>query len=81
MRMKTRGRPRNTLIGLVKAGTWSAANWRHQHLLGAEDLPPDFDPELLLAQERFRAMRQAGGGWARWEADWFERRLRELQQR
>ena len=80
MSTKTRGRPRNTLKELVESGTWSAGNRRHRLLLWSEDLPEDADPELLLAQRRYRTQFQGGGGWSVWEARWFERRVRETAQ-
>lgn len=78
MSPKTRGRPRNTLVGPVSSGRWDAGNRRHRLLLWSEDLPEDADPELQEAQSRYRIAFQGGGGWSVWEARWFERRVREL---
>jgi hypothetical protein len=47
-------------------------------LLWSEDLPEDADPELLVAQRRYRSQFQGGGGWSVGEARWFERRVREV---
>jgi hypothetical protein len=77
MSKRSRGRPPNTLIGLVDAGKWDWRNARHRRLLASEDLPKRADVRLREAQAYYR-LRQRAGGWAVDAARLFEKRVREL---
>jgi hypothetical protein len=67
------GRPRTTLLELVRSGSFNASNWRHRALLEGEDLPID-DPtipcllELRRLQDGYRLKKLCGAGPALWIA-------------
>ena len=72
------GRPRATLLELVRSRSFRAENWRHRALLESEDLPID-DPgianllELRRIQEGYRLKKRCGvGASALWLARSFE---------
>jgi hypothetical protein len=77
MSAKPRGRPRNSLQGLVSSGKWSWRNARHRRLLQSEDLPKGADKRLREIQAWYRI--QSRNGWAVDAAQLFEKRLRELR--
>jgi hypothetical protein len=77
------GRPRTTLLELVRSGSFNASNWRHRALLESEDLPTD-DPtipclsELQRLQSMYRLKKARGvGASALWIARSFTAHLRE----
>lgn len=77
------GRPRTTLLKLVRSGSFTASNWRHRALLESEDLPID-DPtipnllELRRLQDGYRVKKRCGvGASALWIARSFTAHLRE----
>jgi hypothetical protein len=78
-----RGRPRTTLLELVRSGSFNASNWRHRALLESEDLPVE-DPripcllELRRLQANYRLKKRCGvGASALWTARSFTAHLRE----
>jgi hypothetical protein len=78
-----RGRPRTTLLELVRSGSFNASNWRHRELLESEDLPAE-DPrvpcllELQRLQGIYRLKKACGAGpTALWIARSFSAHLRE----
>jgi hypothetical protein len=77
------GRPRTTLLELVRSASFRAENWRHRALLESQDLPID-DPtipnllELRRLQANYRLKRRCGvGASALWTARSFTAHLRE----
>lgn len=77
------GRPRTTLLELVRSGSFNASNWRHRALLESEDLPTD-DPtvpclsELQRLQGMYRLKKAHGiGASALWIAHSFSAHLRK----
>jgi hypothetical protein len=77
------GRPRTTLLELVRSASFRAENWRHRALLESEELPID-DPtipnllELRRLQDGYRLKKRCGvGASALWIARSFSAHLRE----
>jgi predicted nucleic acid-binding protein len=77
------GRPRMTLLELVRSASFRAENWRHRALLESEELPID-DPtipnllELRRLQDGYRLKKRCGvGASALWIARSFSAHLRE----
>jgi hypothetical protein len=77
------GRPRTTLLELVRSGTFNALNWRHRALLESEDLPVEDATipcllELRRLQDMYRLKKARGVGTsALWTARSFTAHLRE----
>lgn len=78
-----RGRPRTTLLELVRSASFEAENSRHRALLESEDLPIDDSTipnlsELRRLQAGYRLKKRCGvGASALWIARSFTAHLRE----
>jgi hypothetical protein len=77
------GRPRTTLLELVRSGSFNASNWRHRALLESEDLLAEAPGipnllELRRLQDMYRLKKACGvGASALWIARSFGAHLRE----